>query len=1191
MPLVKEPNAEPIPGYRLIEPLGSGGFGDVWKCEAPGGLYKAIKFVHGNLNALDSEGVRAEQELKALQRVKEVRHPFVLSIERIEIIEGQLVIVMELADKNLHDRLVECQQAGLPGIPREELLGYMRDAAEALDLMNKQHDLQHLDVKPRNLFLVGNRVKVADFGLVKDLEGRTFSTPNSGPMGGVTPLYASPETFNGIISKHSDQYSLAIVYMEMLTGRRPFNGKTPRQLFLQHTREEPDLSPLPEADRPIVAKALSKNMAQRFPSCLDFVKALCLGRIPTASPAADGRDGKLSPPAAWPNTLEDLFLSPVEASPSPGSYSESSPEPLSAEELSRLSVTVAQPLSGSLRPTLIVGLGGFGKQAVLALRTRIIDRFGSLEKLPLLRYLVIDSDAESLNQALNGPPEQSLSQSEMQYLPLQRVGDYRRNTHKDFELAREWMPLEKWYSAPRSIETGGARGCRALGRLAFFYNYNRLAARLRTEIKATCDPQNVDASVTQTGLAARSNIPQVYILAAAGGGTGSGMLIDVGYACRRVLTELGFREPEVSAWLLIGAPTDPATPAEEQSNVFATLTEIRHFSDPTVEFTARYAGNPTPVHDPAAPFQSVYLTRMGHRSLDGLKESAARMAGYLFHDLTTPLGGRLTGSRLSQRLNQETPFRSFGTYSVWFPRGLLLRVAARSACDRLLEAWLTTREDAAWLEAIAEACDRRLAEPRWHLEQIQRAIEDAAATGAEGHPQQALTAFLATLQVQADSMVALEDPVGWCRQALERVHEWVGSGVAAVEETSEWRKSRLHRLFSAAVQKVAEEYADHLAQLAHAFFDQPDFRLAAADAAYGHLVRRCEERIAELKTAIHEQMRLTEKASLHVDRAMDECLQASGFSLFGRGATRRALRRFIEMLAIYARQRLVDELYRSILSFYRVLEGKLLDFQRDLLLCRKRLRDLREVLVADVTTQEEEVYFGQERERHAMAVACNYSSAVLREATLVLASRVVLPEGDADLDESAAVFLSQITEQQWLELDHHLQEHVLNPLGGLHQICMTRADLMRALGTPLVEGAAQFLDRFLPITDVCEAELSAAEKLDVDMAAQLRAYHHLATPTVGSAKADRELHFLVLPNSEHGQALAETAKSVLPNLQVIPVANQADLLICREETELAPADLARLLEPCRPAYEISTTSPLSTPHSRCDVLDWIPLEM
>src|SRR5215472_14404884 len=122
MSFMREPNAEPIPGYRLLEPLGSGGYGEVWKCLAPGGLFKAIKFVYGNLKSLDIEGVRAEQEFQALERIKEVRHPFVLSLDRIEEVEGELVIVMELADKSLYDAFLECQSAGRVGIPRDALL-------------------------------------------------------------------------------------------------------------------------------------------------------------------------------------------------------------------------------------------------------------------------------------------------------------------------------------------------------------------------------------------------------------------------------------------------------------------------------------------------------------------------------------------------------------------------------------------------------------------------------------------------------------------------------------------------------------------------------------------------------------------------------------------------------------------------------------------------------------------------------------------------------------------------------------------------------------------------------------------------------------------------------------------------------------------------------------------------------------
>ena len=93
-------------------------------------------------------------------------------------------------------------------------------------------------------------------------------------MGTGRPLYAAPELFLGNLSLHCDQYSLAIVYQELLTGALPFHGKNLRQLLLQHTQENPDLQPLPSHDRAIVARALSKNPEHRFATCLDFVRAL-----------------------------------------------------------------------------------------------------------------------------------------------------------------------------------------------------------------------------------------------------------------------------------------------------------------------------------------------------------------------------------------------------------------------------------------------------------------------------------------------------------------------------------------------------------------------------------------------------------------------------------------------------------------------------------------------------------------------------------------------------------------------------------------------------------------------------------------------------------------------------------------------------------------------------------------------------
>jgi serine/threonine protein kinase len=271
MPVVKEPYAEPIPGYHLIEPLGRGGYGEVWKCEAPGGLHKAIKFVP-NADGLNDEPCPASEELRAIQYIKSLRHPFLLSMERVELIDGELVIVMELADRSLKDVLFLRQASGLPGLDRRELLAYLHEAADVLDLINVQHGLQHLDIKPANLFVVAGHVKVADFGLVHSLHER--SATQSGAFAAVTPNYGAPELYKGQVSPHCDQYSLAIVYMELLTGQLPFRAKTARQMALFHCTREPDLSPLLEVDRPILRQALAKDPSARFSCCRALIEAL-----------------------------------------------------------------------------------------------------------------------------------------------------------------------------------------------------------------------------------------------------------------------------------------------------------------------------------------------------------------------------------------------------------------------------------------------------------------------------------------------------------------------------------------------------------------------------------------------------------------------------------------------------------------------------------------------------------------------------------------------------------------------------------------------------------------------------------------------------------------------------------------------------------------------------------------------------
>lgn len=348
-PYTKTAGYEPLPGYRIIEPLGRGGFGEVWLCEAPGGLHKAIKFVPRDREGGGNHSLK--QEYEAFQTIKSIRHPFLLTLERVELQDDDLVMVMELADAHLQDRQIECQAQGLPGIPRSELLGYLLDGAEALDHISQRYGLQHLDVKPANLFILSGHVKVGDYGLVSRLTGGSGPTLNRG----LTPKYVAPEVLRGQIHPASDQYSLALVYHELLSGKFPFAARSPQQMMLAHVSSVPNLAALPPADQAVVAKALAKNPDDRYPACLDFLQALITAVDQSASDTLPPQATRFILPQRFEREQPtDRMIAPpddavVSTTPAQGSGSQTVPTrpPEALPALRTVPVPPAQPSPSS----------------------------------------------------------------------------------------------------------------------------------------------------------------------------------------------------------------------------------------------------------------------------------------------------------------------------------------------------------------------------------------------------------------------------------------------------------------------------------------------------------------------------------------------------------------------------------------------------------------------------------------------------------------------------------------------------------------------------------------------------------------------------------------------------------------------------------------------------------------------------
>ncbi len=263
--------ATPVFGYQLIRRLGSGGHGEVWQAEGPGGFQVALKFIR------QDDGPSAG-DIRALEILREIRHPNLLLTFGAWQVPGFLVLGMELADGTLWDRFCQALDQGLPGIPRTELLESLAETAKGIDYLNSpgitpsglaRPGIQHRDLKPQNILLAGGGVKVADFGLARQIDHSLAShTGNHW-----TFAYAAPEFFRKQTASQSDQYSLAATYCHLRGGRTPFQGPA-AVIMAGHLLFPPDLLMIPAEERPVVARALSKEPKERWPNCRAFVEAL-----------------------------------------------------------------------------------------------------------------------------------------------------------------------------------------------------------------------------------------------------------------------------------------------------------------------------------------------------------------------------------------------------------------------------------------------------------------------------------------------------------------------------------------------------------------------------------------------------------------------------------------------------------------------------------------------------------------------------------------------------------------------------------------------------------------------------------------------------------------------------------------------------------------------------------------------------
>ncbi len=1130
MAVLIHPKAEPIPGYCLLEPIGRGGFGEVWKAEAPGGVLKAIKFVHGNLGS-DGDRAFAEQELRALSRVKAIRHPYILAIDRYDIIDGQLVIVMELADRNLKDRFTECREDGLVGVPRAELLAYMEEAAEALDLMNLSFDLQHLDIKPQNLFLVHRHVKVADFGMVKDLHRGTMRL-----TGGMTPLYAAPETVSGWVSRTTDQYSFAIVYQELLTGQRPFAGTTVHELVSQHLHGRPNLESLPLADRPIIARALDKKPEERFRTCREMVEALC---------RTDKRTRQVSM-AELREQLHSISSVPETPPPPPALEATIADKPATTSGASAAAdaarhvrpVREEQVGPGVLCPALVVGLGGLGLAVLQQLRAQLRQRFGEGLPLPHLAMLAIDTDPCFAEQALTGGSGAALNPDEIVHARLNRPAHYLRPRDTRPPI-QSWLDPRIVHRLPRQLTTGGMR---AIGRLALVDHFESICARLQRGLEQITAPDALPAAARHTGLGLRSNRPRVYLAAGIAGGTGGGMFLDLAYVVRALLREFGFRRQEVIGILYLPAEKAAGDAAMPLANTIAALVELDHFSQKGESFHAYYDTRYPAIQDAAPPFERILLQQLPpDAGTSTSAELAAPMGDYLQRELMTSLvprsprtsDGEKPGSCLA---SGSVSYETVGFHVLSSTRRGIARQAARTAAARLLEAWATEAAP-----GQVPRVRRDLLE-RLNAEQLDPARAEeflrAECARALGWPAQAMFArILEEARPDPSAAPQRERPI---RQVIQQLDELLGPPSEALRpETS--TQGRVPECLFQTIEAYSERAARVLSDAVTRYLDVPEHRLNAAEEGTQQLIAIFHEYRQHAEELARQASLRQHMLAVELDPGLVDYRRTGGGFLRARPAL--APNEQFKQLAAYPNLRF-DQLVQEALS-----------------------RAFGQV--------------GQQFRRH-LGDLQSY-----REALLELVRNLRALDGVSSDDAAgAAELLGALPPDDWARLEAFVQDGLDHQLLGPSKAFASPGfQLGPMLQAAVVQRAELYLNQRFPGADILDLFLSQYSR-ESEAAAVLKDTYATARPLLRAAPQDKEETILLVPPGKSAARFARIADQAVRDAHIILEGNQDEIVICRRNKDLRLTDLPQLDPRMREIYARARVSEQSTPHARMDISQW-----
>jgi eukaryotic-like serine/threonine-protein kinase len=341
--------------YSLVEIVGAGGMSAVYRTyQEELDRYVAVKVLSSQLASDTSYIARFNQEAKMAASLE---HPHIVPVYDFGIHKEMMYVVMRLlTGGTLRDKM-----QGSP-MNKHEVMHTLKAMAQALDYAHGRN-IVHRDVKPGNIMFDTQGIPyLVDFGIAKATQQQDVElTANNMVMG--TPVYMPPEQWRGEQPvPATDQYALAVIAYEMLTGYPAFAGTSSQNLMYQHINDMPKLThhvnpELPTQVSDVLQHALSKNAADRYPHISNFANALGQAiQQPVARETIQSRAHETVEHRAVETVARQVAPQPASQPPP---QKRPSPPPQPASNNNNMTSMLSGGIVGMILLTLVVLGGGF----------------------------------------------------------------------------------------------------------------------------------------------------------------------------------------------------------------------------------------------------------------------------------------------------------------------------------------------------------------------------------------------------------------------------------------------------------------------------------------------------------------------------------------------------------------------------------------------------------------------------------------------------------------------------------------------------------------------------------------------------------------------------------------------------------------------------------------------------------------